>query len=332
MPNSVDEPDCHITYDVRERLLLLWLPPIDPKKVVWVGRGSDAGEALEMYDMDGANYSNMLSVYLNSWIERSKGDIHILHPSQQPRLESNPPLPETTRYNYRKLQSAMDFCRAFKDSHEVQLIKQANAISTEAHTAVLRKLRHFKNEAQVEALYLDVCVSRGAKHQAYPIIAGSGQNAAILHYISNNEDFADRQLMCLDAGAEWKCYASDVTRTFPLSGDWPSVEARNIYELVQRMQTSALEMIGPGDYLLVAHIRAHEIAVEGLLELGILHNGTVKEIMRAGTSFAFYPHGLGHHMGLEVHDVASSAIAVDMCEMADAVLAVCLEELCKGRL
>lgn len=133
----------------------------------------------------------------------------------------------------------------------------------------------------------------------------SGPNAAVLHYIKNDEDFGDRQLMCLDAGAEWQGYAADVTRTFPLSGDWPSREAKQIYDLVQRMQTKCMDMLGPGARFVDAQYLAHLVAIEGLLELGILHNGSKKEIYEAGTSVAFFPHGLGHHMGLEVHDVST---------------------------
>jgi methionine aminopeptidase len=111
--------------------------------------------------------------------------------------------------------------------------------------------------------------------------------------------------MCLDAGAEWQGYAADVTRTFPLSGDWPSREAKQIYDLVQRMQTQCMDMIGPGKRFVDAQYLAHLVAIEGLLELGIFHNGSKKEIYQAGTSVAFFPHGLGHHMGLEVHDVST---------------------------
>ena len=111
--------------------------------------------------------------------------------------------------------------------------------------------------------------------------------------------------MCLDAGAEWQGYAADVTRTFPLSGHWPSREAEQIYDLVQRMQTKCMDVLGPGARFVDAQYLAHLVAIEGLLELGIFHNGSKKEIYEAGTSIAFFPHGLGHHMGLEVHDVST---------------------------
>lgn len=112
-------------------------------------------------------------------------------------------------------------------------------------------------------------------------------------------------MMCLDAGAEWQGYAADVTRTFPLSGNWPSTESKQIYDLVQRMQTKCMNMLGPGKRFVDAQYLAHMVAIEGLLELGIFHNGSKMDIYKAGTSVAFFPHGLGHHMGLEVHDVST---------------------------
>jgi Xaa-Pro dipeptidase len=195
-----------------------------------------------------------------------------------------------------------------KDDHEIKLIRKANDISSQAHKQVLANILHYKNEAQVEGLFTDVCISHQAKQQAYDPIAASGPNAGTLHYDANDEDFGDRQLMCLDAGCEFELYASDITRTFPLSTSWPSKEAENIYKLVERMQETCIERLAPGVRYLDLHVLAHQIAIDGLLTLGILHNGTKEEIYKAGTSRAFFPHGLGHHVGLEVHDVGQAEL------------------------
>lgn len=202
----------------------------------------------------------------------------------------------------------MNRSRVIKDEHEIQLIKKANDISSQAHKEVLANILKFKNETQVEGLFLDVCISKQAKEQAYAPIVASGPNAGTLHYGDNNQDFEDRQLICLDAGCEWQLYASDVTRTFPLSGDWPSEEAKQIYRLVQRMQETCIGRLAPGVRFLDLQILAHQIAIDGLISLGILHNGTREEIFKAGTSRAFFPHGLGHHIGLETHDVGQDEL------------------------
>lgn len=140
--------------------------------------------------------------------------------------------------------------------------------------------------------------------QAYPVIAGSGPNAATLHYGANNQDFGDRQLMVLDAGAEWGCYASDVTRTFPLNGVF-TPEAKKVYAIVEEMQETCISMIKPGASWSEITAKAQLVALDGLERLGILRVGLKGEgpypILRAVR--AFFMHGLGHLVGLDTHDV-----------------------------
>lgn len=255
--------------------------------------------------MDQARYYASLSDDINRWaLENNKEyPIYILHASQQPSTMAT-----SLRFDIEQLQPAIDTCRGVKDEHEIELIKRANKISELAHTQVLRFISKMTNEAQIEGIFLDTSISHGAKNQAYGIIAASGENAATLHYMKNNEPLADRQLVCLDAGAEWNCYASDVTRTFPLQGRWPSDEARDTYHIVERMQEGCIKRIRKGVRFLDLHILAHVIAIEGLLELGILKGGSTEEIRKSGASRVFFPHGLGHHVGLEVHDVSGESI------------------------
>lgn len=294
-----NEPNCHLTYDVRRDVLSLFIPRINPARVIWNGRGSTQAEALAKYDIDQVFYADELQYYVQGWAyANGHAALYVLHPSSQvPGCENLAP-----RTDSQSLQPAMNICRMVKDDHEISLIRKANDISSQAHREVLENILKFTNEAQVEGLFVDVCISRQAKQQAYDPIAASGPNAGTLHYDANNEDFADRQLMCLDAGCEYELYASDITRSFPLSASWPSKEAENVYKLVQRMQEACIERLAPGVRYLDLHILAHQIAINGLLQLGILHNGTKEEIYKAGTSRAFFPHGLGHHVGLEVHD------------------------------
>jgi Xaa-Pro dipeptidase len=275
--------------------------------VIWNGRGSTLAEALVKYDVDEVYYSDEASDYITDWYHRScnAGSLYILHDAQS----SKRPFGRLHGVvDATSLQPAMNAARMIKDEHEIKLIKKANDISSKAHREGLANIQNFKNEAQVEGLFLDVCVSQQAKQQAYDPIAASGTNAGTLHYDANNEDFQDRQLMCLDAGCEYELYASDITRTFPLSPRWPSKEAANIYKLVERMQESCIKRLAPGVRYLDLHILAHQIAIDGLLAMGILHNGTKEEIYKAGTSRAFFPHGLGHHVGLEVHDVGQAEL------------------------
>lgn len=297
--------DCHLTYDIARDSLLLWLAPFTPQTVVWLGRGSTVEEARNKYDVDDARYSDKLQSYLEEWKSSNRSTtIYILHESQHPSITLSRPRWDVPT-NTTNLLPAINACRLIKDSHEIALIEKANDISSKAHMAIMKRLKTLRNEAQVEGLFLDVCTSHNAHKQAYPIIAASGTNASVLHYDKNDELFGNRNLICLDAGAEWHCYASDITRTVPLSGNW-STEEKAIYELVQEMQESAFEFIKPGVKFIDAHILCHRIAIRGLLRLGILYNGSEETIFEKGTSTAFFPHGLGHHIGLDVHDLARS--------------------------
>ncbi|RYN32478.1 putative Xaa-Pro aminopeptidase [Alternaria tenuissima] len=303
--SGCNEPDCHLTYDTRRDELCLFIPRIKPERVIWNGRGSTLAEALVKYDVDQVFYADELEYAVQGWaIGNRQASIYTMHQSSQfPGCENLKPRIDSTA-----LQPAMNICRMIKDDHEIKLIRKANDISSQAHREVLANIAKFKNEAQVEGLFMDVCISHQAKQQAYDPIAASGPNAGTLHYDANNEDLAGRQLMCLDAGCEYELYASDITRSFPLSASWPSKEAENIYKLVQRMQETCIKRLEPGVRYLDLHIMAHQIAIDGLLQLGILHNGTKEEIYKAGTSRAFFPHGLGHHIGLEVHDVGQAQL------------------------
>ena len=301
--SGVNEPSCHLTYDIAQDLLTLYIPPINPSRVIWSGRGSTVAEAYEKYDVDSVRETTSLVTDVTGWMSKKKGMMYILHPSQV----VVPGDDKRERVDSTKLQAAVDACRVIKDDHEIKLIRRANEISALAHRNVLEQIVNLKTESQVEAVFLETCVSEDAKEQSYEIIAASGQNGATLHYVKNDEPLANRQLMVLDAGAEWQNYSSDVTRTFPLNGKFTK-EAQEIYDLVADMQEQCIKRLKPGLRFYELHLLAHKIAIEGLLKLGILHNGTAAEIKAAGTSLAFFPHGLGHHVGLEVHDVSAVPI------------------------
>ena len=244
---------------------------------------------------------------LRTWIGENAGHpVFILHDSQKPKLDLST---IADPFDSSSLQAAIIACRVIKDDFELALIQKANDISAKAHTEVLRNIKHIKNEREVQAIFHEVSTSNGVTSQSYGVIAGSGPNAAILHYMKNNEPVRGRQLFLLDAGCDWNCYASDVTRTFPISGHWPSKEAKAIYDLVDDMQTSCIERIKPGVAMADLQMLAHQIMTAGLQKLGILKaDRSFDEIYKAGASKIFLPHGLGHHVGLEVHDVSPRPI------------------------
>ena len=198
------------------------------------------------------------------------------------------------------LHNTIDECRVTKDAYEVASIRRANGVSTAAHVAVLKSLKHAKKEQECEAIFIERCIALGCKEQAYHGIFGSGSNAATLHYQANNQPLSGRWNLLVDAAAEWECYCADVTRTMPIGGTF-NKESEAIYTIVKSMQDGCLAMLRAGVQWEAVHELAHEIAIEGLLALGIL-KGNKKEIFDARTSVAFFPHGLGHMLGMDTHD------------------------------
>ncbi|GAB1212228.1 hypothetical protein ATERTT37_001360 [Aspergillus terreus] len=300
--SGVDEADCYLTYDIHSDLLTLYVPDFDLRHAIWMGPTLTIDEARHRYDVDRVCYFSSLQGHLKSWIDKhnNSSPIYILHDTQKPHV----PPRENVYLDGEHLLPAMDAARMVKDDYEIRMIRKANQISALAHRKVLENIHRMTNETEIEGLFLATCVSHGAKNQSYEIIAGSGKNAATLHYVKNNEPLHGRQLVCLDAGAEWDCYASDVTRTIPLGPDWASEYVRNIYCLVEKMQETCISQIRRGVTMKSLQDSAHFIAIQGLKDLGVLHDYDVLEIFHSGASAVFFPHGLGHHVGLEVHDVS----------------------------
>ncbi|KAI4154533.1 MAG: hypothetical protein LQ340_001622 [Diploschistes diacapsis] len=207
------------------------------------------------------------------------------------------------------LKPAIDECRVTKDEYEVALIRKANKVSAIAHKActdLIRQSPRPKSERDFQAIFTSHCIALNCQHQAYSGIFASGTNAATLHYVHNDQPIEGRQNILIDAGAEELCYASDVTRTLPLTGTF-TPESKAIYELVEKMQSGAFAMCKANMTWDSVHAETHRIAIRGLLKLGILHGGSESEIFDARTSVAFFPHGLGHYLGLDTHDTGGHA-------------------------
>ncbi|KAJ4022256.1 hypothetical protein NW766_001289 [Fusarium irregulare] len=291
-------PDCVLTYDIATDRLILWIPYAEPRQVLYHGPTPDAAEAMRKYDVDDVRYTAQLQKFLHSQLRPEK-TLYVIHTDQVPKLHDRPR--GQTKINCSKLRPAMDQARVIKTEYEVALIRRAARISAAAHRAVTERLLTMRNEQDVAAVLLAACTSRGAHAQAYPIIAGAGVNASILHYESNDQPLEGKQLIVVDAGCEYQCYASDITRTLPIGGSF-SKEASAIYSIVQRMQEECIARVRPGTVYYELQLHASDVGLQGLRKLGLLR-GSFDEIQKAGTVAAFFPHGLGHHIGLEVHDV-----------------------------
>ncbi len=191
--------------------------------------------------------------------------------------------------------------RQRKSQSELALMRKAVAIAAEAHNLALnlRKPGLYEYELQAEMEHLFRL--RGGDGIAYPSIVASGSNACILHYTENDRQMQDGELLLIDAGCSYKYYNSDITRTYPV-GDRFTEEQRILYELVLKAQLAAIAQVQPGHAWNLFHDTAVRTIAEGLMALGLLQ-GDLEEIIKEEKYKAFFMHGTGHFLGLDVHDV-----------------------------
>jgi Xaa-Pro aminopeptidase len=205
------------------------------------------------------------------------------------------------------LLALLDEMRLIKDESEQALMLRAATIAGAAHVRAMRAARPGMFEYELEAELLYEFRRNGAQAPAYPPIVASGASACVLHYSANNAQTRDGDLVLIDAGCEFDSYASDITRTFPVNGRF-SAPQRILYELVLQAQDAALAAIVPGRPYSDVHEAALKVLAEGMLDLGLLERaryGSVEGVLAERAYTAFYMHGTGHWLGLDVHDTGS---------------------------
>ena len=196
--------------------------------------------------------------------------------------------------------------RLVKSRAEVKAMKKAAEISAKAHRRAMKACRPGMTEYQIEAELVHEFARHGSRHTAYPSIVAAGANACVLHYTSNSDTLREGELLLIDAGAEHDYYASDITRTFPISGKF-SRSQRALYELVLEAQLAAIEAVQPGNHWNEPHEAAVRVLAEGLVSLGLL-KGRPSNVIKKEHYRKFYMHRTGHWLGMDVHDVGDYKI------------------------
>ncbi|MDP6932743.1 MAG: aminopeptidase P N-terminal domain-containing protein, partial [Myxococcota bacterium] len=193
--------------------------------------------------------------------------------------------------------------RLFKSEAEIQRLRVAAEITSDAHCEAMRMTRGGVFEYQLEACIERVFRARGGEGPGYTTIVGGGNNATVLHYSANREVLAEGTLVCVDAGCEFDFYTADLTRTWPVSGTYSPAQ-RALYEVVLDAQLKAIDCVRPGNTFHSVHEMATRVLTEGLVDLGLLE-GDVDTLIADGAQKRWYPHGTGHWLGLDVHDVGA---------------------------
>ena len=286
---------------------IIFVPPKDKLKEIWDGHRAGPIGAVKEFLFDKA--------YDNSEIDNMMPEIlfgcdQVLYPIGKKNGFDQKVIDWTTEasskdrhsksINILDASSTIGNARLIKDDHEISLIKKACNISAEAHIEAMKNVKNAESEQSIESLYVYEFSKRGGRFPAYtPIVAG-GENACVLHYIENNKKLNKNELLLVDAGCEYEMYASDITRTYPISGKF-SKEQLEIYKIVLDAMNAAIDKVKEGNNIMEPQEISEKIITNGLVELGLLH-GDPEDLHKKGAFKDFYMHKIGHWLGLDVHD------------------------------
>ncbi len=296
---------------------VLFSLPKDPLHEIWQGRRVGQVKAVQDYGVEQsfevADIDSLLPDYLNgksqvlfgfsdhdfaaqvfNWLKLVKASIRQGAKTPQHLADVDPIVAEL---------------RLIKTPSELDLMRQANHISGLAHQRAMQKSQVGKFEYHIEADILHEFARHGARHAAYASIVAGGDNANILHYTDNDDVLKDNELLLIDAGAELAGYAADITRTFPINGKF-TAEQKAIYQLVLDAKNLAINAIKPGMSFAKLNVLTNAFLTQGLVDLDILQ-GDVTELISEKKVKDYFIHGLGHWLGLDVHDVGDYHISTD---------------------
>ncbi|MGV7166294.1 aminopeptidase P N-terminal domain-containing protein [Xanthomonas citri] len=289
----------------------------DAEREAWDGPREGQEGAVERYGMDDAYPIDDVDEILPGLLEgRSRVYYHfgrdvdfdlkligwLKRVREQVRHGAQPP------HEFLELGHLLHEQRLFKSRDEIALMQQAADISVRAHRAAMRLARPGVHEYELQA-EVEREFRAADAWPAYGSIVGTGSNACVLHYRANNARSRDGELVLIDAGAEYRGYAADITRTFPVNGRFAPAQ-RALHDLVGAAQTAALAQARPGVAYEAGHLAAVETLTEGLLRLGLL-KGKLERNIADGHYKRFYRHKTGHWLGLDVHDVGDYRLAGD---------------------
>jgi len=289
---------------------ILFVRPHDPEREIWEGRRAGPEGATRDYGVDAAFPMEQLDEKLGEILANAQALYYRLGRSRvfDERLLR---IMDGLRAKFKKgihpptrivdPGEILHEQRLIKSPEEIGLLRRAAEITCEAHTAAMRSCREGMHEYELEAAIEFVFRRNGSPGPGYSTIVGAGENATVLHYATNQMKIGAGDLVLIDAGCEWAGYTADVTRTFPASGAFTPPQ-RAIYQLVLDAQRAAIAEIRPGTPCDGFHKAAVRVLTEGMFRLGLLA-GDIDEIIENERYKKFYPHGTGHWLGLDVHDV-----------------------------
>jgi len=294
----------------------LFCRPKDPEREIWDGirLGPEAAPAMlgiefahSNQDLDrklGELLADQTAVYTRL-AESAEADRRLRHWMKQVKAQArsgiNPPS------ELHDVEALIHEMRLFKDVHEIDTMRRAAAISARAHIRAMQRSKPGIREYQLEAELLHEFRNSGAQSVAYNSIVAGGANACILHYRAGASELRNGELCLIDAGCELDGYASDITRTFPVSGKFTGPQ-RALYDITLAAQEAAIAMTKPGNTFMQPHEAALRVLTQGLLDeklLKLSELGSLENAIETAAYRRFYMHRTSHWLGMDVHDVGS---------------------------
>lgn len=307
-----EEPESIAVLSAKTGTYTLFVRPRDPERETWDGPRAGVEGAKKQYGADAAfataDATKELPLAVADHVRvyhrfgRSSGDdAWIIRCADRARARAREGIVAPTEFVDPTVILHEERLRKQKD--ELDLMRRACAITAAAHVRVMREAAPGLREADLDASLSEVFARGGAARAAYPSIVGSGPNATVLHHRSGTRQLAKGELLLVDAGCEYGYYASDVTRTIPVSGTFTK-EQRALYEAVLEAQLAAIAIVKPGVTLEAVHDRTVEVLVQGLRRLKLL-KGSAEKIVKTRSYRQFYMHRTSHWLGMDVHDVGT---------------------------
>lgn len=307
-----DEPESVLvlTNQHPEHRVVLFVRPRNPEREVWDGARAGVEGAVRDFGADAAFPMDELHEHLPDYLGDA-GRVHYRvgrgHPFDGELFHALDLVRGRARQGVQAPAEIVDpgvvlhAMRLVKSEDELAAMRAAAAVTAEAHVAGMRAARPGRHEYEVQAAIEAAFRRGGAERSAYDSIVGSGPNATVLHYRANRRLMEEGDLLLVDAGCELDYYASDVTRTFPVSGRFTEPQ-RVLYELVLAAQEASIAACVPGKTLEDVHAASVDVLARGMLELGLIE-GTLEEVLEEQRYKPYYMHRTSHWLGMDVHDV-----------------------------
>uniref|UniRef100_A0A3Q2ZE60 Xaa-Pro dipeptidase n=1 Tax=Kryptolebias marmoratus TaxID=37003 RepID=A0A3Q2ZE60_KRYMA len=277
---GVTEPDCYGAIDVDSGKSILFVPKLPESYATWMGEIFPKEHFKEKYAVDEVHYTCDVSMSMLSCTAA------VTEPFSS-------------------------FCvcvcsRVVKTDMELEVLRYTNRISSDAHKMLMKHVKPGQQEYEMESLFQHYCYTKGGmRHTSYTCICGTGNNSSVLHYghagAPNDKTIQDGDMCLFDMGGEYYCYSSDITCSYPANGKF-TADQRAIYEAVLKSSRAVLAAIKPGVKWADMHRLADKVHLEELVKIGILR-GNVEDMLKVHMGAVFMPHGLGHLLGIDVHDV-----------------------------